>query len=143
MKRLDLDINPKKIRTSVLVYGILLVGLLLQSCMNSNIKNQNTSWKTSRINIQVDWILPNEHEIDNIKNLIKIYNKYPYDQKYTRLLFNKLLIDKSKTTKFYLFDVEYVDDIHIVFKLNKKNDIIDKFIISDWSNKGDEGINFQ
>lgn len=118
--------------------GIFLISLLLQSCMNTKFAIQNTSWRTSSIDAQVDWVLPDEDDIENIKYLFKVYGKYPYNKNNTSLLFNKLLTEKSKSNKYYIFDIEYIDDVHIVFKLNKNNDLIDKFIISGWPGNTEE-----
>ncbi|MFT4928462.1 MAG: hypothetical protein ACI8WB_004581 [Phenylobacterium sp.] len=66
--------------------------------------------------------------------LIKLFTEYyrtrSQDPKFNELSFYKMLRDKDKQFKFYLFDIKHVRHDIIVFKVNNDNELLDNFVIS-------------
>lgn len=62
-------------------------------------------------------------------------NKYrgkPYQDKYKNISFSRTYLALDGMSRYMIFDIDYVDDIYVVFQISKNGEIIDNFLISSW-----------
>jgi hypothetical protein len=65
-----------------------------------------------------------------IKLFIEIYRFRSQNPEFNELSFDKILQDKDKHYKFYLFNIKHVRHDIVVFKVNNSNKLLDNFVIS-------------
>jgi len=75
--------------------------------------------------ISIDQVLVNQ--------LIEDYRSFPRDSAYPELTLSRVLGDGEDSGRRYLvFDIQYVDDVSVVYVLNSRNVILEKFLMSPW-----------
>ena len=68
-----------------------------------------------------------------VDKLIEDYKKSPKDRAYSELTLSRVLGDGDGGGRQYLvFDIQYVDDVSVVYVLDSRNAILEKFLMSPW-----------
>lgn len=68
-----------------------------------------------------------------VEQLIEDYRRFPKDGSYSRLNLSRVLeAGEGGGRRYFVFDVQYVDDVAVVYVLDSRNAILDKFLISPW-----------
>lgn len=75
-------------------------------------------------------------EIDKSKvltNMIrKDFSRTPYEKDYSKITIWKVFQDDKTNSRYYVFNIDYVDDIYVVYVVDEKSNISDKFLLSDF-----------
>lgn len=63
------------------------------------------------------------------KKLTGMYAENPYDEEYPQLVFSRCL-STDEGAGYYVFDIQYVDDVQVVFLVNDSGRVIDNYLVS-------------
>lgn len=66
-----------------------------------------------------------------VDKLIEDYKKSPKDRAYSELTLSRVLGDGGGR-QYLVFDIQYVDDVSVVYVLDSRNAILEKFLMSPW-----------
>lgn len=76
-----------------------------------------------------------------VDQLVEDYKKLPADSGYPALTLSRVLEDgENGGRRYFVFDLQYVDDISVVYVLDSRNVILEKFLASPWKTNGTEAI---
>jgi hypothetical protein len=65
--------------------------------------------------------------------LIEDYKKAPKDSAYSELTLSRVLRDEEGgRRRYFIFNLEYVDDVNVVYVLDSRNIVLEKFLASPW-----------
>lgn len=68
-----------------------------------------------------------------VEQLIEDYKKSPKDSGYSELALSRVLEDGEEGgRRYFVFDLQYVDDVNVVYVLDSRNVILEKFLMSPW-----------
>jgi hypothetical protein len=68
-----------------------------------------------------------------VEQLIEDYKKFPKDSAYSELTLSRVLGDgEGDGRRYFFFDLQYVDDVSVVYVLDSSNVILEKFLVSPW-----------
>lgn len=68
-----------------------------------------------------------------VDRLIEDYKTAPKDSAYSELGLSRVLGDgEGGGRRYFVFNIQYVDDLGVVYVLDSRNVIVDKFLISPW-----------
>lgn len=119
--------------TRIVSPAVLVSTLLLTGCQSAPTSSGN-EWQVKAFDatalhtmstISVDQLL--------VDRLIEDYKKSPKDSDYSELTFSRALWDRDEGgRRYFVFDLRYVDDIGVVYVLDSKNVILEKFLASPW-----------
>lgn len=68
-----------------------------------------------------------------VDRLIEDYKKFPKDSGYSELTLSHVLGNgEGGGRRYFVFDIRYVDDVSVVYVLDPRNVILEKFLTSPW-----------
>ena len=71
-----------------------------------------------------------------VDRLIDDYKKSPKDRDHSELMFSRALWDgDGGARRYFVFDLRYADDVGVVYVLDSKNVILEKFLTSPWQQR--------
>lgn len=112
--------------------AILIASFLLSSCQSTESK-LTTHWEIKSVD-KSGLLKINENRLD--KNLlIKIKNDYsnnPRDVDYTELSLSAVFANADDSKLLIFFNIQYVDDIQVVYEVSKDGALLNKYIYSEW-----------
>lgn len=122
------EIVTRSVGTAMLISALLLAGC------QSVPADSGSVWQVRAFDatalqavsaISIDQVLVNQ--------LIEDYRSFPRDSAYPELTLSRVLGDGEDSGRRYLvFDIQYVDDVSVVYVLNSRNVILEKFLMSPW-----------
>lgn len=115
---------------------VLISALVITGCQSVP-ENSVSEWRVRTLDatrldavsaISVDQVL--------VDRLIDDYKKNPKDSDYSELTLSRVLQDREGGGKrYFVFELRYVDDVGVVYVLDSKNVILEKFMTSPWHEK--------
>jgi hypothetical protein len=68
-----------------------------------------------------------------VEQLIENYKKFPKYSESSELTLSRVLGDgDSGGRRYFIFDIQYVDDVSVVYVLDSRNTILERFLMSPW-----------
>lgn len=78
-------------------------------------------------------VSPNLVDDGLVDRLVADYRKAPNESSYSELTLSRVYFDLERTeTRYFVFDIRYADDATVVYVLDSRDVVIDKFLSSHW-----------
>lgn len=111
--------------------AVLISGFLLTGCQSVP-ADSGSEWQVRTLDATALRTVF-ETSIDQmlVDKLIEDYKKSPKDRAYSELTLSRVLGDGGGR-QYLVFDIQYVDDVSVVYVLDSRNAILEKFLMSPW-----------
>lgn len=113
--------------------AMLISALFLAGCQSVP-ANSGSEWQVRTFDATTLHAV-SESSVDQmlVDQLIEDYKKFPKDSAYSELTLSRVLGDgDGDGRRYFVFDLKYVDDVSVVYFLDSRNVILEKFLISPW-----------
>jgi len=120
------------------ILNIIILALSLSSCDSSQQNDSTRNIEGWHFEDKKSFILnlaEAKKNLDLVDKLISDFSSNPYEKSYNQISIWKVFRDNTSATTYYVFDINYVDDIYAVYVINEKTAIVDKFLLSAFSNR--------
>jgi hypothetical protein len=112
---------------------MLISALFLTSCQSSVSTDSDGKWQVRAFNAtELHALEINSVDQILVEQLIQDYKENPKDSDYTELTLSRVLEEEPGGKRHFVFDLQYADDVGIVYVVDSRNVILDKFLISPW-----------
>ena len=71
-----------------------------------------------------------------ISALSKAYARDPYRKDLTRLSFRRILVTSSTSRRYFIFELDDVEDYQVVFEIDSDGALVDNFMMSSFLSPG-------
>lgn len=116
------------------VSPVMLISALLLTGCQSVPANSGNEWKVRAFDVTRLHVV-SASPVDQmlVDQLVEDYRKFPKDNAYSELTLSRVLGDgEGGGRRYFIFDLQYVDDVSVVYVLDSRNVILEKFLMSPW-----------
>jgi len=119
--------------TRIVSTTILLSSLLLFSCQTAK-STLTEPWNTKKID-KYNLTKTTLNEVDDglIADIQEDYKNNPNTLSYDELKLFSVYLDRSRKRRVLIFDIMYVHDIQVVYEVDDKGRILNKYLFSAWN----------
>lgn len=113
--------------------AMLISALLLTGCQSVP-ANSGNEWQVRAFDATTLQAM-SASSVDQmlVDQLIEDYKKSPRDSAYSELTLSRVLGDgEGGGRRYFVFNLQYVDDVSVVYVLDSRNVILEKFLMSPW-----------
>lgn len=113
--------------------AMLISALLLTWCQSVS-ADFGSEWKVRAFDATTLHVV-SASSVDQmlVDQLVEDYRKFPKDSAYSELTLSRVLGDgEGGGRRHFIFDLQYVDDVSVVYVLDSRNVILEKSLMSPW-----------
>lgn len=112
---------------------ILAAALLFVSCASKSNDSEMNVWEYKKSNFQtLERIEFQDISSEIISSLKTDYKKKPKDPAYTDLQIYGAFKKSASNRTLIVFDILYVSDVMVVYELDGKGNIVERYLYSSW-----------
>jgi hypothetical protein len=112
-----------------MIAGFTLVAFL--GCAHTKNTGELKNWQFIDLEVDYQKVDVSSKDSFQITKLIDLYATKPYEASYNKITFKTLRVD-HKGNRYFIFDVDYVDDMGVVFVCNDRYEIENNFLVSNF-----------
>ena len=119
-----------------IVSAILLPVVFLVGCQTAS-SRYGVDWAVRPFDtttlVPVSPISVNQELVDR---LVAEYKSAPNESSYSELTLSRVYLDRGEAeSRYFVFDIRYADDATVVYVVNSRAVVLDKFLSSHWTRR--------
>jgi hypothetical protein len=120
------------VRISLKIY-ISIIALIACGCANHNAIALAKPWEYRSENIKtLERIEISAQDRRVIDQLVEQYAIAPQMKGYGEIVINKAVRSRDGKSKWFVFDIKYVEDSQVVYAVGPSGEVLDHFLLSSW-----------